>query len=84
MQDELYTYVPEVSPVRRLHHARPAGVVQLRDTQRRRLHSLRYDPALKPRERDQSGLLLSADGMRATQLTAYFGCCQATGRRWLH
>ena len=36
--------------------------------------ALGFDPAL----------LLSTDGIRVAQLAAYFGCCQATVRCWLH
>jgi transposase len=57
----------------------------LSSRQRRRLRELRYDPTLKPRERDRvEALLLSADGMRVPCLARHFDCCQATVRRWLH
>ena len=41
----------------------------------------RYQPCA---QRHGPALLLSDDGIRMAQLATDFGCCQATGRRWLH
>ncbi len=57
----------------------------LSSSQHRRLYTLRHDPAPKPREWERvEVLLLSAEGMRVSQLALHFGCRQATMWRWPH
>jgi transposase len=49
------------------------------------VEALRYDPALRPTERDRvEMILLSASGWTTPQLAAHFHCCPATVRRLLH
>jgi putative transposase len=53
--------------------------------QRAALQSARYDPTLRPAERDRvEMLLLSADGWSPPRIARYFACHPQTVRRLLH
>ncbi len=80
----MYNYEDVGYPCR-VAFALPAPLhVQLTSRPRRRLHELRRDPALTPRERDRVAMyLLSADGMTVPARARHWGGCEATMRRWI-